>query len=208
MKAENKDIVYLHFTGYSDDGRIFDSTEGEIGQKLYGRNNGIMFIVGVDKIVKGLENEIRNMEEGEEREVWLEPEQSFGERKKDLLKIIPLNIVKEKGLNPKAGMSMQIEIDGIKYTGVVRSINGGRMLVDFNHPLAGKKVRYKIKLEKVIKDPFEKAELLMKDAGVEGNATKEGGKIIVKVKTEKDYEKMKKALEKVVGEGFDVQVVQ
>lgn len=208
MKAENKDIVYLHFTGYSDDGRVFDSTEGEIGQKLYGRNNGIMFILGIDTIVKGLEKEIKNMEEGEEREVWLDPEQSFGERKKDLLKIIPLNIVREKGLDPKAGMSMQIEIEGIKYTGIVRSINGGRMLVDFNHPLAGKRVRYKLKVEKVIKDPFEKAKMIMKDGGVDGEVSKEGGKIIVKVRNEKDSERMRNALEKVIGEGFDVQVVR
>ena len=64
--------------------------------------------------------------------------------------------------------------------GVVRTASGGRCLVDFNHPLAGKDLVYKVRINKIIDDDKEKLKSLLKahlnakDAEVElseGNAT-------------------------------------
>jgi len=49
---------------------------------------------------------------------------------------------------------MQLNIDGV--VGTIKTVSGGRTLVDFNHPLAGKELLYKVKVNKKIIDDKEK----------------------------------------------------
>ena len=60
---------------------------------------------------------------------------------------------KKQGMKPEVGMA--ITSDGT--TGIIRSVSGGRVRVDFNHELAGKNLEYDIKVIKVIDDDVEKS---------------------------------------------------
>lgn len=153
MKAKKEDFVEIIYTGYLLDGTIFD-TNDEAVAKTQGLDSSnlkpLRFKQGSGFVVKGLDEAIVDKEVDKEYEVELEPEQAFGKRSKDLIRLIPLTKFYENQLNPVVGL--QVEING--QLGVVKSVTGGRVLVDFNHPLAGRKVKYKFKIQKI----FDKLE--------------------------------------------------
>lgn len=153
MKAKKEDFVEIVYTGYLLDGTIFD-TNDEAVAKAQGLDSSnlkpLRFKQGSGFVVKGLDEAIVDKEVDKEYEVELEPEQAFGKRSKDLIRLIPLTKFYENQLNPVVGL--QVEING--QVGVVKSVTGGRVLVDFNHPLAGRKVKYKFKIQKI----FDKLE--------------------------------------------------
>ncbi|MDN5328040.1 MAG: hypothetical protein PWP03_678 [Candidatus Woesearchaeota archaeon] len=153
MKAKKEDFVEIVYTGYLLDGTIFD-TNDEAVAKAQGLDSSnlkpLRFKQGSGFVVKGLDEAIVDKEVDKEYEVELEPEQAFGKRSKDLIRLIPLTKFYENQLNPVVGL--QVEING--QLGVVKSVTGGRVLVDFNHPLAGRKVKYKFKIQKI----FDKLE--------------------------------------------------
>ena len=66
--------------------------------------------------------------------------------------MIPTNKFRKQKINPIPGL--RVEID--QYTGVIKSISGGRALVDFNHPLAGRTLHYEVTITKKVEDLKDK----------------------------------------------------
>ncbi len=108
-----------------------------------------LMIVGKGNLVKGLDNAIRGMAVNEQKKIELEPSVAFGERRADLVSVIPISRFRSRDIEPYPGMT--VELDGV--SAMVKSVNSGRVLVDANHMLAGEKVAYEVKiLEKIEKD--------------------------------------------------------
>ena len=82
------------------------------------------------------------MSVGEEKKAELEPKDAFGERNPELARVMHLSDFRKRDMDPYPGM--QVDIDGTVAT--VKSINSGRVLVDANHPLAGERMIYEVKL--------------------------------------------------------------
>lgn len=72
------------------------------------------------------------------------------------MRLIPLNVFKKKEIMPFPGMSVNID----DLIGIVRSVSGGRVIVDFNHPLAGKEIEYEVEILEKIEKKEEKAKLI------------------------------------------------
>ncbi len=130
-------------------GEVFDRVEEEEPYPV---------ILGEDSLLPGLAEALEEMGEGEEREIELPPEKAFGERKKELVVLIPLKEFKKRGITPVPGLV--IEADGRK--GRVVSVSGGRVQVDFNPELAGRTVVYKVKVLAELKEVKEVAEALFR----------------------------------------------
>lgn len=88
----------------------------------------------------------------------IELKKPFGIRNPKNIQLIPLSIFKEQNINPAP--NLEITLNGKK--GIVKSVGSGRVLVDFNHPLADKDVNYKFKILRIIEDPKEKADGLLR----------------------------------------------
>ncbi len=161
---EKGDFLLISFEGKDENGRIFDSTKGELGKKIYGKEGPILVILGDTPLLKGMEEALYSMKEGEEREIILPPSKAFGERKKENLIVVPLSNFSR---TPKKGEIVTLEGEGIARLGVISSISSGRVVVDTNHPFAGKTVYFKIKIEKHITSPKEKARFLLANNGFE-----------------------------------------
>lgn len=116
----------------------------------------IPIIVGAGDLLPGLEEVLSEMKEGEEREIELPPEKAFGERKKELIVLIPEREFRKRGIRPVPGLP--IEADGRR--GRVVAVSSGRVQVDFNHPLAGKTLLYKLRVIKELTDLAEAVEHL------------------------------------------------
>jgi len=159
---EKGKLVKISYEGYAD-GKLFDTTSEELAKKE-GIYNPVMVYdtvtvaAGEGMLIPGLDEALLEMEVGEERELELPPEKAFGKRDPSKVKIVPMKEFQKHNVRPVVGLSMNI--DG--KVGKVASINGGRVLVDFNHELAGKTVNYKIKIEEVVEEPEKIVEELIK----------------------------------------------
>ncbi len=123
-----------------------------------GEERPLAVVLGARDLLPALEEEISSMKEGEEKEVELPPEKAFGERRSDLIVIIPEREFRKRGIRPYPGLP--IEADG--RTGRVLAVSAGRVQVDFNHPLAGKTLVYRVKVVKEIEDMEEAAKHLFR----------------------------------------------
>ena len=158
MPVKKGDFLRLEYTGkVQETGEVFDTTDEKVAEdadiksenKIYG---AIPIIVGAGHVLKGIEDALIDMEEGDEKTVEIPPEEGFGERDPKLMQLIPMSEFRKQGIKPQVGMGINLENN----TGVIRSISGGRVRVDFNHELAGKNLQYQIKVEKLITDDVEK----------------------------------------------------
>jgi FKBP-type peptidyl-prolyl cis-trans isomerase 2 len=155
------DFVKLEYTG-TYDGKIFDTTDENLAKKenLFNKNTiygPVTIVVGAGHLIKGLEEALIGKKEGEEFEITIPPEKAFGKKNPKLLKIIPLKTFKEQKINPYPGMTINVD----NLLGVIVSVSAGRVIVDFNHPLAGKELTYKVKIHKIVNDKKEQLSSLV-----------------------------------------------
>jgi len=155
-------IVKVSYSGYVD-GKLFDTTNEELAKEEGIYNPGIRYgpvtvIVGQGMLIPGLDEALLEMEVGEEKELELPPEKAFGKRDPSKIRLVPLREFKKHKINPVVGMPVTIN----NLVGRVVSINGGRVLVDFNHELAGKTVKYILKVEEVVEKPEDVVKELLK----------------------------------------------
>ena len=143
--------------------QIFDLTDKELAKKegIYNpKANYGLFVacVGYGDVIKGLDEFL----EGKEVDKWyrleINQENGFGKRLANLIKLIPLSRFKEEKFTPFPGL--EITVDGI--IGVVKTVGGGRVIVDFNHPLAGKDLIYEFRVNRIFTDDLEKLKAFMK----------------------------------------------
>ena len=163
MAVKEGDFIRLEYTGkVQETGDVFDTTDENVAEeasiKLDNKSYGaIPIIVGGGHVLKGLDEALIGMEEGEEKTVEITPEEGFGLRDPKLLQLIPMGEFKKQGMKPEVGMA--ITSDGV--TGIIRSVSGGRVRVDFNHELAGKNLKYNIRVVKEIEDDIDKVKSMI-----------------------------------------------
>lgn len=163
MKLKKHDFVEIEYTGRLEDGTVFDTTNKDIAKDSGLGNENTIFgpaviCLGEGHIIKGIEDAIIGKEPGSFK-IDLKPENAFGKKDTKLLKLMPMRIFRKQSIQPFPGL--EVNIDNIP--GIIRSVSGGRVIVDFNHPLAGRPVSYEVKVTRVIKDPLEKAKAVFKN---------------------------------------------
>lgn len=135
-KVQNGDTVTVHYTGRLEDGSIFDSS------KLEGRN-ALTEKIGEGKLIKGFENGLINMSEGESKTVEIESNDAYGPVNNLLITEIPKNQVPE---TVKVGEMLQGNGPQGPITVFVKEIKDDTVVIDANHPLAGKKLIFDLEL--------------------------------------------------------------
>ncbi len=152
------DFITIEFTGKTkDNGEVFDTTNGEtaITSGMYNPNanyGSVPIIVGAKQVIPGMEDAFREMNVGEKRTVDIPPEKSFGERKAELVTLVPMSAFKGSEVEPSVGRTVNVK--GME--GRILSVDGGRVRIDFNHPMAGRTIEYDIEIKSELKDNVEK----------------------------------------------------
>lgn len=162
--AVNKgDFIKVEMTGMSEEtGEVFETTDEEEAREAglwdEGRTYGPrLVIVGDGFVLRGLDERLPGTPFDEEAEIEIPPEEAFGERNVADVQMIPYRVLRSKGVNPYVGA--ELEIDG--RPAIVRSVGAGRVQVDYNHPLAGRKIVYKLKVVEHITDDKDKIRALI-----------------------------------------------
>ena len=175
--VKNHDFVEIEYTGrIKEDNSIFDTTQENVAKAegVHDKDSEyapVVICMGEGNILKSLDDKIIGKETEKEYSFELSQEEAFGKKDARLLQLIPLNKFRQQNIQPVPGL--QLNIDGM--FGIVKTVSGGRCYVDFNHPLAGKEIVYKVKINRLVEDDKEKLNSLLmlhlhiKDAGIELN---------------------------------------
>ncbi|MEM3126694.1 MAG: peptidylprolyl isomerase [Candidatus Woesearchaeota archaeon] len=160
---KEKDFIELEYSGrFKDNNELFDTTSEEEAkkEKIHSQNmqyGPATICVGQGHLLKGLEKELVGKEIGKELTINLSAEDAFGKKDVKMLRQVPLNKFQKEGIRPIPGM--QVNVDGA--IGIVRTVSGGRVIVDFNHPFAGKNVVYRVKVKRKVEDKAEQISSLV-----------------------------------------------
>jgi FKBP-type peptidyl-prolyl cis-trans isomerase 2 len=159
MALREGDFVELEYTGrLKETGDIFDTTDEALAKKEGIHEPGARFgpvivSLGQGFILSGVEKQLIGKEFGE-YEFDIEPEQGFGKKSAKLVQLMPTAKLTKQNINPVPGL--QLEVDG--HIGTIKTVSGGRTIVDFNHPLAGRQLAYKVKAIRLITGTKAKAD--------------------------------------------------
>lgn len=159
MALQKKDFIEVEFTGRIKDGEIFDSNIREDLKKINPdtKPEPFIFCLGEGMFPKGIDDFLIGKEIGK-YEIELSPEKAFGNRDPKLVQMIPMKIFKQQEVNPVSGAMFNFDGRIAK----ILTVSGGRVMVDFNNPLASKTVIYKINILRKIEDINEKIKSLNK----------------------------------------------
>lgn len=171
-KLKKGDFIEIDYTGaLKDDGTVFDTTVEETAKK-HGIANQSQFkpqiiCLGEGHVIKGIDDQLIGNEDGKEYTFEITPEAGFGKKDAKLLKIVNRNVFKKQNITPMPGLS--VNIDGT--VGIIKTVTGGRVVVDFNHPLSGQDLVYTVNVKRVVTDPKEQVKaffdmMLQQDAQV------------------------------------------
>jgi FKBP-type peptidyl-prolyl cis-trans isomerase 2 len=157
MVLKKKDFIEIEFTGKIKDGGVFDSTKKEELKKsgIQGNPKPFVYSLGEGMFLEALDNYLIGKEVGNYT-IELKPEEAFGKRDPKMLQMIPLKVFYEHQIRPIPGTSFNFDGKIAK----VLTVSGGRVMVDFNNPLAGKEVIYDIEIKKKIEDINSKVDAL------------------------------------------------
>lgn len=111
-----------------------------------------VIIVGSDKQFPEINESLEKSEEGKEFEVIIPADKAYGLRDNKNIKVHTAREFQRLEINPVVGQEVSVN----NRRGRVLSVTPGRVLVDYNHPLAGKTIYYKYKVDKTITDVAEK----------------------------------------------------
>lgn len=167
-KISKKDFVEIEYTGkLKDENLVFDTTDRKTAEetKIYDKkiNYGpVIICVGEKQIVAGLDKALEGKDTEKNYVINLEPNEAFGEKNAKLMKLVPSNMFRKQGIQPFVGL--QVNIDDV--IGTIRMITGGRIIVDFNHPLSGRDLVYAVKVNRIVTDKKEQLASLLKMLGM------------------------------------------
>ncbi|MFA6328747.1 MAG: peptidylprolyl isomerase [Candidatus Micrarchaeia archaeon] len=181
------DLVKLEYTGrMAKTGQIFDTTDEAIAKKagiwessaIYGPKHALF---GSGAIIPGMEEAILKSQIGKGEDFAIEPKKAFGERDSGLVRLIPEKEFRKQRVQPAPGMIVSLDNSLAR----VKSVTSGRVVIDYNHPLAGEQVIYSIKVLEVIADDRKKLEAILSANSLNGDiaqAAGNGGKFTVALK--------------------------
>lgn len=136
-------VVSVHYTGTFDDGTKFDSS--------HDRGEPITFNVGAGQMISGFDSAVVGMTVGETKSVRLEPADAYGEPREDLVQNIDTNLFPE-GFEFVVGATVKGESpqgQPLLATIVSHQPDSNVVVLDFNHPMAGKSLNFEIEVVEV-----------------------------------------------------------
>ncbi|MCL5067266.1 MAG: peptidylprolyl isomerase [Thaumarchaeota archaeon] len=158
MTLENGTLILADYTAkIKDTGQIIDTTRKEDAEKAGTFDptrtyEPRLIAVGEGWVLKGLDEALSKAEAKETLEVELTPDKAFGNRDANLVSRIPIRKFGEKASELSVGA--EVEVDN--RIGIVRSIESGRTIIDFNHRYAGKTLQYSVDIKEKLETRDDK----------------------------------------------------
>jgi FKBP-type peptidyl-prolyl cis-trans isomerase 2 len=139
--AKTGDTVRIHYTGTLSDGSTFDTSSGR---------EPLEFTVGSGQIIPGLDRAIAGMSVGDKKTVEVPASEAYGDRNPDGIQSVPREQVPDHiPLDP--GTQLQVQTgDGRTLPVLVAEVTEEAVVLDANHPLAGKDLTFEVELVEIV----------------------------------------------------------
>jgi FKBP-type peptidyl-prolyl cis-trans isomerase SlpA len=141
MRIKRDSLVTLHYRIATADDTEVISTFGTTPATLQ---------LGSGELVPTLEAFLEGLPVGERHVFLLEPAQAFGAHNPELVKRMPRSDLPQGGTDIDLFALIEFEapseLGGAKFAGLVRELDEASALIDFNHPLAGKSIRFEVEV--------------------------------------------------------------
>ncbi|RLG85152.1 MAG: peptidylprolyl isomerase [Thermoprotei archaeon] len=164
MPFEKNEFLLVDYTmKVKETGELVDTTIADVAKKEGKYESDrvyepVLVIVGEKRLIQGFEEDIeKNGEVGVERTIEVPPEKAYGRRDPRKVRTLSARELLRAGITPEVGKVIEYG----NSVGVIKSVSGGRVLVDFNHPLAGRTMVITYRVVKKIEDPAEKIRHLL-----------------------------------------------
>lgn len=137
---KNGDKVSLHYKGTLDDGTVFDSSEGR---------EPLEFTAGAGMVIKGFDDGVMGMKVGEKKSIHIVPDEAYGALNEQMLfKFDRADLPGDIPLGVGETLNMH---DGQQAVPVIiREIHDTHILLDANHPLAGKALNFDLEIVAIV----------------------------------------------------------
>jgi FKBP-type peptidyl-prolyl cis-trans isomerase 2 len=136
-EVKEDDTVKVHFKCKTNDGQIFSSKDN---------NKPLSFKVGEGRLLKDIESGVVGMKVNEKKTININHEQAYGTVNEELIKEIDKNLL-PKDIEPKVGLELFAkEPDGKEIKVRIIKVMENSIIIDANHPLAGKDLEFEIEL--------------------------------------------------------------
>lgn len=137
-KVQDGDILKLSWKGMVENSdRVVDQSDNTV------------VIVGKGNVIQGIDEILPGMQAGETKKIVISPEKGHGKR--DKMQRWPLQRFTKQNIDPKPGMQLRVQ----NRIATIRRVRGGRVTVDFNHPLAGRTLSYEVTVEEILREPTD-----------------------------------------------------
>tara|TARA_R110001583_G_scaffold115531_1_gene266060 strand:+ start:26104 stop:26529 length:426 start_codon:yes stop_codon:yes gene_type:complete len=136
--VKNGQTVHVHYVGTFDDGTEFDSSRE--------RSKTLEVTVGSGQVIAGFDEALAEMLVGEVKNISLSPDKAYGYLHEELITTVPRDSLPES-FEFQAGDEIRAKSsDGQLMTGIVESAEEDSVVLNFNHPMAGKSLNFEIEL--------------------------------------------------------------
>ncbi len=139
-KARKGDAVKVHYTGKFEDGSVFDSSR---------EREPMQFTLGKGDLIKGFEEAVLGTSVGETRTISIPPDKGYGLHREELV----FRVEKEKfpsAIEPAIGAKLQMrQPDGGVLEVRISRVTEDTVVLDANHPLAGKDLVFEIEVVEI-----------------------------------------------------------
>jgi peptidylprolyl isomerase len=140
QKANAGNTVSVHYHGTLADGSIFDSSKGR---------EPLVFVVGSGQVIKGFDEAVIEMTPGEVKTVTILAGDAYGLHNEEMIFDFPISDFPGE-IHPAVGLELQMnDEDGNIFPVVITEVLDDVVILDANHPLAGKDLTFEIELVSV-----------------------------------------------------------
>ncbi|MDR3283069.1 MAG: peptidylprolyl isomerase [Candidatus Methanoplasma sp.] len=161
-----KKIIRMDYKAYlADTDKLYDTTNEEVAKEANIYNEKftyapMAYIIGSGDLFPALDDALSSAEIGKEIEVLIPSEDAAGAKNPKLVEVFPVREFHRQEIAPYPGLQVTLG----NRSGTVLSAGAGRVKVDFNNPLAGHDLIYKMTVTEVIEDQSEKAKAVVESA--------------------------------------------
>lgn len=136
-KVKPNDTIKVHYTGKLQDGQVFDSSR---------EREPLEFTLGQGQIIPGFEKGVIDMEENETKTINISSSDAYGERREEMVQEVPKSQLPPE-IKPEVGLPLMSQTpDGQQIRLTVTDVKDETIVVDANHPLAGKDLTFEVEV--------------------------------------------------------------
>jgi peptidylprolyl isomerase len=138
--AKRGQTVRVHYTGTLEDGSVFDSSHG---------GDPLEFTLGSGQVIPGFDEAVAGMRVGESKSVTIPADQAYGPHRDELLLTIDRDQLPDE-MVPEVGQTLQMSDGRQTFPVTIREVGTSQVVLDANHPLAGKELTFDLSLVEVV----------------------------------------------------------